>query len=94
MHVHTLRKTVRPVGSLQETEWENAEVLEMPIHLSSLVEASVHALNTLCLSFTAISLEKRQESPSNSPFNAAECKAFEAAFHTPQDNREQDLLSY
>lgn len=67
MHVHTLRKPVRAVASLQETEWENAEVVQTQRHLSSLAEVSVDAANTLCL-FFATNLEKRQTPPSNSPF--------------------------
>lgn len=74
------------MASLQETEWENAEVVQMQRHLSSLIEVSVDVPNTLCLFFTAVDIKKRQAPLSNSPFDAAVCKAFGVGFHTPQDN--------
>lgn len=86
MHVHSLRKPVKPVASLQEIERENAKVVQTQRHLSSLTEVSVDAPNTLCLSFTAIELEKRQAPHLKSPFNAAVCRAFGVGFHAPQDN--------
>lgn len=84
MHAHTLRKPVRAVASLQETEWESAEVVQMQRHLSSLTEVSVDVANTLPL----LHYQSREETDTafKQPFHTAVCEAFRVRFHTPQDN--------
>lgn len=48
MHVHTLRKPVRPAASLQKEKWRNAGVVEMQKN-SSPLEVSVDTPNIFCL---------------------------------------------
>lgn len=80
MHVHTVRKPVRPVASCRK---KNGEMLELFKCKNFFPRRGVCGyLQRILLVLTAIDLEERQTPCSNSPFSAAGGKAFGVEFHT------------